>query len=266
MCSSFLKLAALLVVCSSLLAAEAPLTFCADPKNSPFSTSAQNGFENKIAKILGAEMHRQVRFHWSRPGRGYVREVVDKGACDAVVAVPVGMRGLLVTEPYYRSSYVFVTRRGDSPIQSLDDPRLQSMKIGVQVLDDDYAPPARALARRRLTKNIVGFDMNGDAGKIVSAVASKAVDVAIVWGPLAGYYSARYGKRLRLTAVSPEVDPPKLPMTFEIAVGVKKTEPELYAQIGRALEKAKPMIEGVLREFDVPLLPLNGKADERTGQ
>jgi mxaJ protein len=265
MCSSFLKALAIMLFCSSLLVAEAPLTFCADPQNSPFSTSAQTGFENKVAKILGAELHRPVRFHWVRMGRGFVREVVNKGACDAIAAVPVGMRGLLITAPYYRSTYVFVTRTKDRPIVSLDDPRLESMKIGVQVLDDDYAPPARALARRRLTKNVVGFDMDQGAGRIISAVANRTIDAAIVWGPLAGYYKERSGKSLRLTAVSPETDPPKLPFTFEISVGVRKNEPELYAQINNALRRAEPKIRTVLRDFGVPMLPLGQNAGERTG-
>jgi mxaJ protein len=249
-----------------MLVSQAPITICADPRNPPFSTSTGIGFENKIAKILGEELHRPVRFHWARMGRGFVREVVDKGACDAIAAVPVGMRGLLVTAPYYRSSYVFVTRAEEKPIASLDDSRLKSMRIGVQVLDDDYAPPARALARRGLTKSIVGFEMDQGAGKIISAVAARKIDAAIVWGPLAGYYSHRFAKKLRLTAVTPEIDPPKLPFTFEIAVGVRRSEPELYAQINAAIQRAEPKIRRVLRAFNVPVLPLSLSSGERMGQ
>jgi mxaJ protein len=199
-------------------------------------------------------------------GRGFVREVVNKGHCDLLAAVPVGMRGLLVTVPYYRSTYVFVSRNEDRPVASLDDPRLQKMRVGVQVLDDDYAPPARALARRQLTKNVVGFEMDDSAGAIVDAVAKRKVDIAIVWGPLAGYYARRYGKRLRLLPVTPELDPPLLPFTYEIAVGVRKSEPELFARLNLAVGRARPKIERILREYGVPLLPFTRSSAERAGQ
>src|SRR3954470_10645793 len=111
MCSNFPRVVSILVVFwSTVMMAQKPITICADPQNPPFSSRDGSGFENKIATILGAEMHRPVHFYWARMGRGFVREVVNKGSCDVVAAVPVGMRGLLVTQPYYRSTYVFVTR------------------------------------------------------------------------------------------------------------------------------------------------------------
>jgi mxaJ protein len=264
MCSSSLKLTLLLVLGLPILSwAEQPLSVCADPDNPPFSTRQQTGFENEIAKIVAAELHRPVRFHWARMGRGFVREVMNKGGCDAVIAVPVGMRGLHVTEPYYRSTYVFVRRRTDPPLTSLDDPRLARMKIGVQVLEDDYAPPARALARRNLTKNVVGFEMDDKAGQIVSAVAQKKIDTAIVWGPLAGFYAKRYGSRMRLSPVTPELDPPQLPFTYEIGVGVRNSDSALFTEINQALHRAQPRIESVLRAYGVPTLPLRERPVER---
>jgi mxaJ protein len=265
MCSGFLRLV-FLVGFPLGCWAQRPFTVCADPQNPPFSTRMETGFENKIAIAIAAELHQPVRFHWSRMGRGFVREIVNKGACDALIAVPVGMRGLLVTSPYYRSTYVFVTRRSEPTIASFDDPRLASEKIGVQVLDDDYAPPARALARRRLTRNVVGFEMDENAGEIVSAVARKRVNSAIVWGPLAGYYARRYGATLRMTPVMPEVDPPQLPFTFEIGVGIRKSEPALYARVEEALRRARPQIQRILRSYAVPTLPLHEQNQERAGQ
>jgi mxaJ protein len=136
------------------------------------------------------------------------------------------------------------------------------MRIGVQVLEDDYAPPARALARRQLSKNVVGFDMNEDPGAIIAAVAKRKVDVAIVWGPLAGYYAHKYGVRLRLNKVTPESDPPMLPFAFSLAVGVRKSDPELYAKLKHAIAKAEPRIESVLRQYHVPLLPVSQQNTE----
>lgn len=266
MSSGFRRLVLLVFLAPLLCWAEKPFIVCADPQNPPFSTRQESGFENKIAIAIGAELHQPVRFHWSRMGRGFVREVVNKGACDAIIAVPVGMRGLLVTSPYYRSTFVFVTRRSEPAITSLDDPRLVSEKIGVQVLDDDYAPPARALARRRLTRNVVGFEMDENAGEIVAAVAQKKINAAIVWGPLAGYYVKRYGPALRMTPVTPEVDPPQLPFTFELGVGVRKSEPELYRRVEQAIRRAQPRIESILKAYGVPTLPLGKPLQERARQ
>jgi mxaJ protein len=267
MSSSSLKFALIMVLATPLLSvAERALTVCADPQNPPFSTRAGTGFENKIAKLIAAELHEPVRFHWQRMGRGFVREIVNKGVCDAVIAVPLGMRGLRVTLPYYRSSYVFVTPRSVPAISSLDDPRLRQMKIGVQVLDDDYAPPARALARRSLTKNIVGFEMDENAGEIISAVAKRKIDAAIVWGPLAGFYAKRYGSALRLSPVMPELDPPKLLFTYEIGIGVRKSDAVLFDRLEQAVHRAQPRIDRVLKVYGVPTLPLRERVAEGAGQ
>jgi mxaJ protein len=156
-------------------------------------------------------------------GRGFVREYLDKAQCDLVVGIPTNYRPLLTTSPYYRSTYVFVSRRNDKVIPSLDSPALHGLKIGVQVLDEQYTPPGEALARRGLQGAIVGFDTIGDgADSIIRAVADQKVDLAIVWGPLAGYVAKTIGHDLRVTPVEPEVDPPGLPFTFAISMGVRK--------------------------------------------
>jgi mxaJ protein len=247
-----------------------PLVVCADPQNAPFSDRQKTGFENRIAEVIGADLHRPVRFYWARNGRGFVREVVNKGSCDVLIDIPVGVRGLLISKPLYRSTYVFVTRRSSPAITSLDDPNLRRMKIGVQILDDDYAPPARALARRGLSSNIVGYDMDTDTGNIVSAVRQGKVDTAIVWGPIAGYYAKR-GSSLRLSPVTPAVDPPALPFTFVMAIGVRRNEPALLQQINEAITKDSARVHQILEAYNIPVLALNAgesaaRSQSQTGQ
>jgi mxaJ protein len=233
----FLKLCCLFLAASSLAAAAPPLKVCADPDNLPFSNRQAQGFDNRIAELLARDLERKVEFVWQRAGRGFVRENLNKGICDVLVGVPVQFRPVLTTGPYYSSSYVFVTRKDRHlNLNSFDDPRLRKMKIGVQVLEDDYAPPARALSRRQLTLNIVGFDVAGDESpEIIRAVARGKVDVAIVWGPLAGYYAARQRVALDLRPVEPELDPPTLPFRFAMAVGVRKSDRQLKEQLYRVL-------------------------------
>lgn len=254
MSSRFLKLCCVLVLGPVFASAATPLKVCADPDNLPFSNRKAEGFDNKIAELLAQELGRKVEFVWQRAGRGFVRENLNKRACDVLVGVPAQFRPVLTTTPYYSSSYVFVTRKDSKlKINSFDDPRLKNMKIGVQVLDDDYAPPARALSRRQLTRNLVGFEVTGnEAGDIVRAVAQKKVDVAVVWGPLAGYYAARQRVPLELSPVEPELDPPALPFRFAMSLGVRKSDSELKEQLERALLKRHAQIERILRAYSVP--------------
>jgi quinoprotein dehydrogenase-associated probable ABC transporter substrate-binding protein len=254
MYSRFLKTFFFILVSSSFGFAAAPLKVCADPDNLPFSNIKEQGFDNKISALVAKQLGRPVEFVWQRTGRGFVRETLDKGRCDMLVGVPIQFRPALTTAPYYSSSFVFVTRKDRKlNLNSFDDPRLKSMKIGVQVLDDDYAPPARALSRRQLTPNIVGFDVAGkESGEIIRAVARGKIDAAIVWGPLAGYYAAHQGVPLELSPVTPELDPPALPFRFAMAMAVRKSNHELKAQVEQALIKQHAQIEKILRAYSVP--------------
>jgi mxaJ protein len=251
---SFLRVSCVALLCSAAALATTPLKVCADPDNLPFSNRLAQGFDNKIAEVLAAEIGRRVEFVWQRAGRGFVRENLNKRVCDALIGVPAQFRPVLTKSPYYSSSCVFVTRKSRRlKLNSFDDPRLRSMKIGVQVLEEDYAPPGRALARRQLAGNIVGFDATGEeSGDIIRAVASGNIDVAVVWGPLAGYYAARQRASLELSPVTPPIDPPALPFRFAMAVGVRKSDHALRDQLERALTRRRARIERILRAYSVP--------------
>jgi mxaJ protein len=252
--SGHATIVSLVLLGSAFASAATPLKVCADPDNLPFSNRKAQGFDNKIAAVLAQELGRNLQFVWQRAGRGFVRENLNKGVCDVLVGVPAQFRPVLTTAPYYSSSYVFVTRRDRRlKISSFDDPRLKDLKIGVQILDDDYAPPARALSRRQLVANIVGFEVDGEeAGDIVRAVAQKKVDVAVVWGPLAGYYAVRQAVPLELAPVEPEFDPPALPFRFAMSLGVRKSDRALKEQLERALAKRHAQINRILRAYSVP--------------
>lgn len=257
---------ALLIILFSSFAAMAQartLRVCADPDNLPFSNTRQQGFENQIAKLAAHGLHAQLVYQWQRMGRGFVRDYLNAGQCDLLVGVPANFRPVLTTSPYYRSSYVFVTRR-ESHLKpaSLDDPSLHGLKIGIQALDEDYTPPATALARRGLQNEVVPFDSTGkDADSIIRAVASRRVDTAIVWGPLAGFYAKRFASALQLTPVTPEVDPPNLPFTFAISMGVRKGNIALRNQLETFLQRHRDEIRGILDQYGVPQLALASSAE-----
>ena len=232
------------------------LRVCADPNNMPFSSREETGFENRIAALVAQELGAHLSFVWQRMGRGFVREYLDKAQCDLLIGIPTNYHPVLTTSPYYRSTYVFLSRQ-EEPAPSLNSPSLHDLKIGIQVLDEQYTPPGEALARRGLQSTIVGFDAIGDgADSIVRAVADQKVDLAIVWGPLAGYFAKEFGHDLRITPLEPEVDPPGLPFTFTISMGVRKGNLALRDQLEQILRTRQADIRAILDDFGVPQLPL----------
>jgi mxaJ protein len=237
------------------------LRVCADPGNMPFSSRDQKGFENRIAAVVARDLNARLTFVWQRMGRGFVREYLDKGQCDLLVGIPANYRPVLTTSPYYRSTYVFVARREEPAIPSLDSSALRGLKIGVQVLEEEYTPPGEALARRGLQGKIVGFDTTGDgADSIIRAVVDHKVDLAIVWGPLAGYFAKSVGEQLRVTPIEPEIDPPGLPFTFAISMGVRKGNLALRDQLEEILLDRGSEIRTILEEYGVPQLALTSLA------
>ena len=240
------------------------LRVCADPNNLPFSNRSQQGFENRIAEMLARDLHRPLEYTWWAQRRGYVRNTVSADACDLWIGVASRVHNLDTTTPYYRSGYVFVSRRDRNlDIRSFDDPRLRELAIGVQMIGNDASntPPAHALARRGIVANVRGYMIYGDyerpdpAAPIVEAVARGDIDVALVWGPLAGYYAKSSPTPLRIK-LAPPSDGAQWPMTFDIAVGMRRGVPELKQEVEQVLRRDRHAIKKVLADYGVPQLPL----------
>ena len=264
MSSRFPKWITLLIFGAVAFAADAPasnkLRVCADPNNLPYSNEKQEGFENKLAELIAHDLGREVDYTWWAQRRGFFRLTLKAQQCDVVMGVPVSSERALTTDPYYRSTYVFVTRKDRNlHISSINDPRLKQLKVGVQIIGDDYnnSPPAEALAKRGAVKNVVGYTVYGNyltpnpTARIVEAVAKGDVDVAIVWGPQAGYFAAQQNVPLTITPVRPIADGP-MPFTFEISLGVRRSDPQFRKQLDRILARHKQDIDRLLAEYHVP--------------
>ena len=236
------------------------LRVCADPNNLPFSNAKEEGFENRIATLVAREMGREVRYTWWPQRRGFFRETLRAGKCDVVIGVPSSLELVEPTRPYYRSTYVFVSRRDRGlHLSSFDDLRLKTLRLGVQVLGDDgfNTPPVHALATRGVVGNLRGYTVYGDYSRpnppaaIIHAVERGEVDAAIVWGPLAGYFGARSRVPLEITPVHPQIDPPFLPFVYDISMGTRRGE-TLGAQLDAIIRNRREEIDGILRDFGVP--------------
>jgi mxaJ protein len=260
MCSAFRSalLVLTLLLVSGVEARE--LRICADPNNLPFSNEAREGFENRIVELIAQDLGATVAYTWWAQRRGFVRNTLKAGACDLVAATPSNVEMMKTTRPYYRSTYVFVTRADAAAPASLDDPLLREKTVGVQLVGDDgfNTPPAHALSRRGIVANLRGYSLYGDysqpnpPARIVEAVATGRIDIALVWGPLAGYFAPRQGTPLRLAPVKPQFDGPRLPMVFDISMGVRKEDVALRQEIDAALARRKSEIDAILAEYGVP--------------
>ena len=236
---------------------------CADPNNLPFSNRAGAGFENKLAELVAGKLGKQVAYTWWAQRRGFIRNTLKAGDCDVVMGVPAKLDMVETTRPYYRSTYVFVSQsdRGYA-LNSIKDARLRSLSIGVQLIGDDgfNTPPAHALGEQGIVRNVVGYTVYGDyrqanpPARIVEAVESGAVDVAAVWGPLAGYFARRSPVPLTLTPIVDTEDFSPLAFQYDIAVGVRRGDHARKAEIDDVLARHRAEITRLLEDYGVPLV------------
>jgi quinoprotein dehydrogenase-associated probable ABC transporter substrate-binding protein len=243
--------------CGALPARE--LRFCADANNLPFSNSQRQGFDNRIADLVARDLGATATYTWWSARRGYVRITLYAHRCDVLIGIPVGMPQVLSTKPYYRSAYVFAYRKDSGfQIATLQDPVLRKIRIGVQIVAENYAPPADVLAMQGIIDNLVGYNLLGEEGEaepaavIIDAVGRGDVDAAIVWGPFAGYFARRQPKPVEIVAIPRSPLLPAIPFAFDICLGVRTGDERLRDEINGVLERRRADIEKILDDYGVP--------------
>jgi len=221
------------------------LRVCADPNNLPFSNTNLEGFENKIASLVAKDFNARVAYTWLPQRMGFVRNTLKHGDCDVIIGVPANYEQTAATEPYYRSSYVFCSRQKN--IESFDDPRLRKLRIGVEI----PSPAVQALTSRGLQFH--GYPVLDDSAKsLIDAVAKGDIDIAIVWGPKAGYFARQQRVAIDITPVSPQIDPPFLPFVFDISMGVRRGDTKLRERLDAEIERRRDDIDRILDSYGVP--------------
>jgi mxaJ protein len=246
----------LLLTITSLLPAAA-LRVCADPNSLPFSNQRGEGIENRLAQIVARDLGARLEFVWW-PQRGhFVRNTLAANRCDVLMSLPSGMPGVLATVPWYRSTYVFVQRRGTAPlVSSLTDDRLAAMRIGIHMVGEDYAPPAVVLGRRGLAARLKAYSLFGSPdevdppARLIEAVSRGDVDIAIAWGPLAGYFSRHAD--LIVTPVSPS-SYLGVPFTYSISAAVREGDTALRDSLNAVFSKECASVRSLLAEYAFPV-------------
>ncbi|MFC6790508.1 rare earth element methanol dehydrogenase accessory protein XoxJ [Methylobacterium komagatae] len=234
------------------------LRVCGDPGNMPFSERKEDGFENKIAAIIADELKMKVRYYWLTQGPGFVRNTLGTGLCDIIMGQAFGSDLVQTTNPYYRSTYVLVTRAGEfDGVTGLDDQRLKGKKIGVVA----GTPPVNRMGDLGLITLMKAYPpyaldpqrkFQTVSAEVIGDLAAKEIDAAVLWGPAAGWLAKQSGTPMSVVPLLKEPERP--PMAYRIAMGVRIGENDWKRILNNALRKRSADIEKVLREFDVPLL------------
>ena len=248
------------------------LRVCADPDDLPFSNAAAQGFENEIVEMIARDLGVVLSYAWMPEQNDLLHNTLDTGRCDVVLGVSSGDSQVLTTRPYYRSTYVFVQRadRG-TPVRSLSDPRLERLRIGIQEIGGDYnsLPPGVALARRGLEQQISAFTLYGEDAPVssshdlIQAVADGRIDLAIAWGPLAGYFARVSGKLLEITPVPTSEGSGATQFAYDIAMGVRRDDSALRYTLDDALSRRHTEIAAILARYGVPIVPPDPKLVSR---
>jgi len=275
MSSATLVRIAVLVLLSSagLVLAAGPdgkvLRVCADPNNLPLSDRNGNGYENRIAELVGQDLGLPLEYVWAPQRMGFIRNTLKASdgrggfRCDLVIGVPTDYELTATTRPYLHSSWVMVLA---------DRPEL----AGVQSSDDLLKLPAESRAKLRfgaftktqpldwlfkhdLFEQTVAYQtMSADPdefpGQIIAAdLAAGRIDVALVWGPIGGYFAKQAKTPLR---VRPLESTAKYKFDYLLSFGVRQQDKEWRETLDAVIARHQIDIDRILDEYGVPRLEL----------
>lgn len=240
------------------------LRVCADPNNLPFSNKAGEGFENKIADLIAAELGVPVRYTWYPQATGFIRQTLRARKCDLVIGIPTANEMLQNTNPYYRSSYVMVYRSGSGiTATTVGDPQLKSLRFGVVA----GTPPASLLARYGLMDRVRPYQLTVDTRvdspgrEMIRHLAAGEIDVALLWGPIAGYYAKAHNPAFTIVPLRNVPGSPRL--QFRFSMGLRFNEPDWKHRLNQLIKNKQAEIKTLLLEYGVPLLDDAGEPIRR---
>jgi mxaJ protein len=251
-CLSKIAVILALLFCAHPASAAQPFRICAEPDNLPMSQqSSGSGFEIEVARLLAKDMGEDLDIKWvSQRDHSYFRQTIGAGQCDAIMGIPAGFAKLTTTKPWYRTGFVFVTRQDAKiPVLSFDDVLLKTLSIGVPATGLGETPPAIALTKRGLAGHLRPYSIY-EPQKMIEAVAEKNIDMAILWGPFAGWFSGQQNIPLTF-ALTPDKDG-DIPFVFDISIGVRKGNDALRDRLNLALDHQQAEIAVILNRWHVP--------------
>jgi quinoprotein dehydrogenase-associated probable ABC transporter substrate-binding protein len=231
------------------------LRVCADPANMPFSNNKEEGFENKIAKLLADELKIKLEYRYLPQSLGFVRQTLAAKRCDLIIGTVQGEELVLNTNHYYRSTYALVFKPGAGldGVTTLTDPKMQGKKVGIQIgaPSGDLVARAGLMGQARPYRLVVDRRFESPAEEMMSDIRKGEIDAAVIWGPMAGYYAMRGGDKL---TVVPLLKDKTTRTEFRITMGVRQSDHAWKRQLNQLISKLQPKIDEVLLEFGVPMI------------
>ena len=232
---------------------------CADPRDLPFSNEAGEGFENKIAELFARKLGKSVAYTFYPDATGFIRNTLNAHRCDVVLGIAQGDEIVQPTNPYYRTSYVAAYRKGGSleGLDSLSDPRLKTAKIGIVA----GTPPATYLAKNGLLGQIKSYPLFVDTRfhswthDMMDDLDKGDIDVALLWGPIAGYYALKAKTSMTVAPLLKEENGPR--MVSRIVMGVRHSDQNWKRSLNKLISENRSEIDAILRSYGVPLLDEN---------
>ena len=270
-CLATLVALAALATATPALAAEA-LRVCTADNDMPYTSPDRRGFEDRLADLLARQLASPVeRVQFNDP-RYVVRDGIDKRNCDVMMGVDAGDPRLQTTAPYYRSSYVFLTRTADGlEIRDWEAPVLRQARIGVVP-----GTPAETMLRQigrhsdsfRYLMSLGGNKsmrnrfVRYDVEKLVRDLADGEIDVAVAWAPSVARYVRDSRVPLTATTVpdSKRSDGEPVAFSYDTAIGVRKDNAALRTRIESALQALQPEVAEILTEEGIAALALSRPA------
>ena len=237
------------------------LRVCADPHNLPFSNEKGEGFENKLAELFAEKLQKKLDYMYFPQATGFVRMTLGAHRCDVIMGFPQGDDMVQGTNPYYRTAYALVAKRGSGleDVATLEDERLKGKHIGIVA----GTPPGTNMAINGLMADakpyqlMVDTRIDSSAEAMIADLTSGQIDAGILWGPMAGFYAKRASPPLRVTPLVKETTGPRL--TFRIGMGVRPADQNWKRLLNRAIQENQPAINKILLDFGVPLLDENDR-------
>jgi quinoprotein dehydrogenase-associated probable ABC transporter substrate-binding protein len=232
------------------------LRVCADPNNMPFSTAKGDGFENKLAELLAEKLGKGLSYSWYPQATGFVRNTLAAHKCDVIMGIPQGDDLVQVTNPYYRTAYAIVFKKGHGleGVDTLGDPRLKGKRIGIVA----GTPPGNNMAANGLMANakpyplVIDTRVDSSAAAMMHDLGAGDIDAGVLWGPMAGYYARQATPAVTVVPLVKETSGPRL--AYRIAMGVRYADQEWKRQLNRVIQDNQRAINRLLLRFGVPLL------------
>ena len=240
-------LGAVALLAGALMAQQASadtLRVCTDPDNLPFSKmeGTEKGVYVELAEKVASRMGSSVEYVWwlSYNQRKALRNTIMQNSCDAYFSLPADdeyrVRGVNKTPGFLNVSYAIVAAKGQT-FKGVED--LKNKRVAVL----HSSPPHILLVTREgyTTTSFVSQEA------VFEALNKGEVDVALLWGPSAGYENMKHEQsRWQITPVKGEG------LGGAVAVAVPKSKPELQERIEKALQESQSDIQALTQKYGFP--------------